>query len=109
MDNENMSEYLLRCPACATQLKLICEESSPVIVVCQGCGKAIVMHQNRLFTVPVPFMVELMRRHRVKVCGNIVATKISDEAQSKMSDQRLSELHKALEGSEDVIDVIRRF
>jgi len=109
MDKENMSEYLVKCPTCATQTKMACEESSPVIIVCQGCGKALVMHQNRLFTVPVPFMLELMRRHRVKVCGSVIATKISDEAQSLMSDRRLSDLHNALQGDEDVLDVIKRF
>lgn len=109
MGNESMSEYLLKCPTCATQTKMVCEESSPVIIVCQGCGRALVMHQNRLFTVPVPYMVSLMRKHQVKVCGNVVATKLSDEAQSKLGERKLSELHDALQGDIDVLDVIRRF
>lgn len=64
------------------------------------------MHQNRLFTVSVPFVVSLMRSHRTRVIGNIVATKISDEAQSMVEDKRLSDLHKALEGEKDVLDVL---
>jgi hypothetical protein len=109
MSNENMSEYLLKCPTCSTQTKMVCEESSPVIIVCQGCGRALIMHQNRLFTVPVPFMVSLMRKHRFKVCGNVVATKLSDEAQSMLGERKLSELHDALQGDIDVLDVIRKF
>ncbi len=64
------------------------------------------MHRNRLFTVSVPFVVSLMRSHRTRVIGNIVATKISDEAQSMVEDKRLSDLHKALEGEKDVLDVL---
>jgi len=107
-NDEEMSEYLLKCPTCSTQTKMVCEESSPVIIVCRGCGRVMVMHQNRLFTVPIPYMVALMRSHKVRVCGNIVATKISDEAQVMVEERRISELHKALEGKEDVLDVMKR-
>jgi hypothetical protein len=110
MANEDMGEYLLKCPTCATQTKVVCEEDvGPVIMVCQGCSRTLVMHQNRLFTVPVETMVEIMRRHRVRVCGNIVATKLSDEAQVMVDDRKISELHKALESNDDVLDVIRKF
>lgn len=110
MESENMGEYLLKCPTCGSQTKLLCREDvEPVVMVCQGCGRALIMHQNRLFTVPLMSMVNLMRDHRVKVCGNIVATKLSDEAQSMVEDRRLSELRHALEGNEDVLDIIRKF
>lgn len=107
MSNE-MGEYLLKCPTCSTQTKMVCEESSPVIMVCQGCGRVLVMHQNRLFTVPVPFMLELMRSHKTRVIGNIVATKISDEAQEMIDDRKIMELRNALEADVDVADVIKR-
>jgi len=108
MVNEDMSEYLLKCPTCSTQTKMICEESSPVIMVCQGCGRVLVMHQNRLFTVPVKFMLSLMRKHRTRVIGNIVATKISDEAERLMDDRKMQDLLNVLEDDQDVLDVIRR-
>jgi len=107
MDEENMSEYLVKCPTCATQTKIVCEEASPVIIVCQGCGRALVMHQNRLFTVPMSYMVGLMRSHKVRSCGNVVATKISDEAQSMVDDRSMERLHDILERNVDASDIIK--
>jgi hypothetical protein len=54
-------------------------------------------------------MLELMRRHKVKVCGNVIAAKLSEEAQTMIDEKKISELHKALQGDCDVLDVIRRF
>jgi hypothetical protein len=107
MNEQNLSEYLVKCPTCQTQTKMICEESSPVVVICEGCERALVMHENKLFTVPVRLMLDLMRVHRVRSCGNIVATKISDEAQSMLSDKKITGLHDLLQSDVDVLDIIR--
>jgi len=108
MDEEQeMSEYLVKCPTCQTQTKMVCEESSPVMVVCAGCERILVMHQNRLFTVPMSTMIKIMRQHRVRPCGNIVASKLSHEAKDIISDKKLSDLRDLLEQDVDVLDFLR--
>lgn len=107
MYDGEMSEYLVKCPTCQTQTKMVCEEASPVMVICAGCQRVLVMHQNRLFTVPVSAVTRLMRLHRVRPCGNITATKLSAEAKSLVNTRSMEELHDLLERDVDVLDIIR--
>jgi len=107
MNEVEMSEYLVKCPTCQTQTKMVCEEASPVMIICAGCGRVLVMHQNRLFTVPVSAVTELMRLHRVRPCGNITATKLSAEAKDIVSTRSMEELHHLLQRDIDVLDIIR--
>lgn len=107
MNDVEMSEYLVKCPTCQTQTKMVCEDSSPVMVVCAGCERVLVMHQNRLFTVPIDAVIRIMRLHKVRPCGNITATKLSDEAKGLLNHRSMEELHVLLQKDVDVLDIIR--
>lgn len=102
-----MSEYLVKCPTCQTQTKIVCEEASPVMIVCAGCHRVLIMHQNRLFTVPISAVTKIMRLHRVRPCGNITATKLSAEAKNFVNTESMEKLHDLLQKDVDVLDIIR--
>jgi len=107
MSEQEMSEYLVKCPTCQTQTKMVCEESSPVMIVCGGCDRVLVMHQNRLFTVPMSSVLNIMRQHKVRSCGNVIATKISHGAVDVINEKKMTDLHDLLEQEVDVLDFLR--
>jgi len=52
-------EYKIKCPDCGSVSTLVTEEATPVIYECPGCGKNVVMHGVRVYTVSREFMQKI--------------------------------------------------
>lgn len=101
-------EYHVRCPACNTESRIVTEEANPIIHLCMGCERGIVLHNNSIYTVGRDFLLHIMRRHKTKRCGNVVASHLSSTAKGLVTSRKIGELHDLLEKDIDVKDFLKR-
>jgi hypothetical protein len=103
-----IGEYYIKCPSCETQIKLVAEMVSPVMICCQGCGKAIVISNSIIFNIPFEFVSELISEYGMRSCGNVLGTQISPIAMELINPKKIDELHELLEQPLDVKDFIKK-
>lgn len=103
-----VAEYLIKCPRCHSETRLVAEESNPLIFCCRGCSRSIVVHNNAVFTVSEDYVLKLVRRYKAKACGRILASKVSEDAKKEITRDRIKELHNLLEDPMDVRDFIKK-
>jgi hypothetical protein len=101
-------EYRIKCPKCNSNLMIVTEAISPVIVPCQGCEDAIVILNNTVFTVSYKYIRELSDKYRVRMCGRVLGSQISNKAMKILTDNKINELHLLLEQPMDVNDFIKK-
>ena len=101
-------EYIVTCPRCKTETKIVGEQTNPIMYTCKGCDRAIVVEPSRVYTVSVGYMKKLISRHKSRACGQIVALRLSDKARKIVSSDRMEALHELLSEDMDVDDFVRR-
>jgi hypothetical protein len=104
----NIAEYLIKCPHCSTETRLVSEEANPIIFHCWGCERSIVIHNSTVYTVSEEYAKELVRHYKSKACGKIMATKVSENVQKNITGESIQELKKLLEMPMDVREFINR-
>lgn len=103
-----ISGYRITCPTCSSQVRVVTEMVSPVIVYCKGCERALVLGKNDIFTLPFEYINNLMKKHPVRCCGNVLDTRLSRAAKQLISTDKISKLHSLLEQKLDVKDFINK-
>lgn len=103
-----IGEYLIKCPNCLTEVKMISEMISPIIVYCNGCDRSMVLWNDSIFTLPFDFVSELISKHDIRACGNIISTEVSPIAKELINKNKISELHQLLAQPLDVKDFIKK-
>ena len=61
------------CPGCGTQIELTTDSSDILMLICEGCGKGLAMHDGRMFMVRASFLEELNRKYRTRYCGEVTS------------------------------------
>ena len=108
MEMHSISEYLVKCPMCMSEIRFVAEEANPIFMSCHGCERVIVIQGGVLYTVSEQFVQELLKEHSPCPCGRITGSEISARGQEYLSEQNLSRLHKLLEHPMDVRDFIEK-
>lgn len=103
-----IGEYLIKCPHCLTEIKMVSEMLSPIMVYCKGCDRTIVMHNNTIFTLPFEFVYNLVKTHKVRTCGNIMTTTISKNAKQVINKDKIEDLQQLLSQPLDVQDFLKK-
>lgn len=103
-----LSECRVTCPNCLTQVRVVSEMVSPVIVCCTGCERAVVIGSNVVFTLPFEYVNDLMKKHPIRYCGNILGSQVSNAAKQLISTDKINKLHSLLEQKLDVKDFINK-
>jgi hypothetical protein len=103
-----IGEYIVRCPNCLTEVRLVAEMVSPIMIYCQGCERTVILSNNIIFTLPFEYVTELTEKHGVRHCGNVLSTQVSRVARQLINKNKISELHNLLEQRLDVQDFIRK-
>lgn len=103
-----VGEYLIQCPCCRSETKLVAEMRSPIMVYCPGCNRSIVINGSIIFTVPFEFIYSLYKKYKIRVCGKVLASQISKKAKSLISMNEINNLHDLLEERLDVNDFLRK-
>lgn len=103
-----IGEYLIRCPNCLTEVKVVAEMVSPVIIYCSGCNRAMVMGNNVIFTVPFEYVSELSEMYKIRHCGNVLSTQVSPIAKQLINEDKIHELKDLLAQGLDVQDFINK-
>jgi hypothetical protein len=101
-------EILIKCPHCDSAIRLIVQEASPIILSCEGCGKGIVVHGDKLFNVDSLFIKKLLKKHKTVPCGQLLNVDISEAAKSMLTDSKIKELQEVLKENTDVSDFIKK-
>lgn len=104
----NVAEYLVKCPVCRSEIRLVAEESNPIVFSCYGCNRSVVLHNNRVFTVDRSYFKKLLARYPSKACGRILCSKVSEEAGRLITEDKIEVLHNLLEGSRDVKEFLTK-
>lgn len=103
-----IGEYQLKCPNCSTEVKVVAEMVSPVIIYCHGCSRSMILSNNVIFTVPFEFIAELASKHNIRSCGNVLGTAISPVAKNMINLEKIDQLHHMLEQPLDVTDFLKK-
>lgn len=103
----NVSQYLIKCPHCQSETQLIAEESNPIIFLCRGCSRSVVVHNNTVFTVSEGFVKKLTKKYRSVACGRILASRVSEDIGEPITTDKIQALHEILEKPMDVKDIIK--
>jgi len=103
-----ISEYLIKCPVCHSETRLVAEESNPIIFYCHGCNRNVVIHNNIVFTVSEEYLKKLICRYKSKACGRVLVAMVSESAQDLITKDKINELHDLLEKPMDVRDFIKK-
>lgn len=103
-----IGEYIVKCPNCATEVRLVAEMISPVMIYCEGCERALVLSNNIIFTLPFEYVKSLTDQYRIRYCGNVLSTQVSRSAKQLINKDKISELHNLLEQRLDVKDFIKK-
>ncbi len=108
MNYVSVAEYIVRCPICSTEIRFLAHEANPMIIHCAGCSRNVVLQNNALYTVSEEYVRKLIRRFKSKACGKIVGARISQEAQSLITTDKIKQLHSMLEDSGDVVEFLKK-
>lgn len=103
-----IGEYIIKCPNCLTEVHIVAEMISPVMVYCGGCERALILSNNVIFTLPFEFVSELSKNHPVRHCGNVLHTQVSRKAKQLISSEKINQLHDLLSERLDVKDFINK-
>lgn len=103
-----IGEYIIVCPNCHTEVRLLAEMVSPVILYCNGCGRSVVLCENVIFTLPFEYIEELAGKHPIRFCGDIISTQISEVAEELINSDKIEELQNLLSQRLDVQDFINK-
>jgi len=101
-------ELLIRCPFCKTETRLIAEESGLVIFSCRGCTKGVVLQGNAVYNVSDNCVKKIVRRHKIRQCGQVIGSKLSNRSKELLTLDKINELHDLLKVREDVQDFIKK-
>lgn len=101
-----IGEYIVKCPNCSTDIRLVAEMVSPVMIYCGGCDRTVILSNDIIFTLPFEFVSKLVEKHRIRHCGNVLSTQVSKVAEQLISHNKISELHSLLAQKLDVRDFI---
>ena len=101
-------EYHIKCPNCGSETKFVSKEVSPIMLQCAGCNRSIVVQGNNLYTVSKDYMSRILFNHKFRVCGQVVASKVSGQVKGKSADERLKALHELLEQNIDVAEFLKK-
>lgn len=107
-----MMEIMVVCPSCRTEINVGIEDVGLFIIHCLGCDNKIVIHEGAVYTVTEKFMKELMEEFDFKVCGGVLAEKLSAQAskryESKKYDKMNEELNDLLSKDMDVSEFLKK-
>jgi hypothetical protein len=103
-----IGEYVVKCPNCLTEVRLVAEMVSPIMVYCPGCGRTVVLSHNAVYTLSHEFVMKLSQQQGVRLCGNVLSTQVSSTAKQLISDDKIKELHELLGQKLDVKDFIKK-
>jgi len=99
-------EFLIKCPVCNSETKVIAYESNPLIFECGGCRKNVVMQGTNLYTVSNECVSKITKSHKTLPCGQVVSTKLSEEAKNVITKEKVDFIKAALYSSNDVNDFL---
>lgn len=99
-------ELIVKCPHCSTDTRIVSRLGGPVIVHCEGCSKCVVLHDNLVYTVSSGFVQKIMHKYKVKPCGKILGSELSEQARDMITDEKIKDLRKLLAEPMDVKDFI---
>ena len=103
-----IGEYVVKCPNCSTEVRLVAEMVSPIMVFCHGCERTVIMNNNTTFTLPHEYVVELCNKHGIRYCGNVLSTQVSNTAKQLINGDKIQKLHRLLSQNIDVQDFINK-
>jgi hypothetical protein len=103
-----IGEYIVTCPNCSTEVRLVAEVVTPIMFYCHGCDRTLVLTHDSMFTLPFEFVKELTEKHGVRLCGNVLSTQLSKAAKQLINKDKISELHNLLDQKLDVQDFIKK-
>ena len=103
-----IGEYVVKCPNCSTEVRLVAEMISPVMVYCNGCERALVIGNNLIYTLPFEYVRALVKKHPIRHCGNVLSTQVSNTAKQLISSEKINQLHYLLGQKLDVKDFINK-
>lgn len=101
-------EYLIKCPNCLSETRLLAEESNPLIFHCHGCERGVVVHGNVVYTVSQDFLEGLLNRFRSKPCGRLIAARLSEDSEQLITKRRIEQMQNLLDQSKDVSEFIKK-
>jgi hypothetical protein len=87
---------------------MISELVFPIVVYCNGCERSMVLWYDSIFTLPFEFVSELIEKHNIRACGNIISTNMSPVAKELINKNKINELHHLLSQPLDVQDFIKK-
>lgn len=99
-------QYKIKCPYCDTEISVVAEESNPIIFPCKGCGNHIVIEGNIVYNVPSNTVHRVMKRVKVKQCGQVVKSKLNPKHIITQKD--IDDLHTILEQNGTVEEFLKR-
>jgi len=103
-----IGEYVIKCPNCSTEVRLVAEMVSPIMIYCQGCERTMILSNNIIFTLPFEYVSELTKNHGTRSCGNVLSTQVSKVAKQLINGEKITELRNLLEQRLDVQDFIKK-
>lgn len=103
-----IGEYIVKCPNCLTEVRIVAEMISPIMVYCEGCERALVLSNSVLFTLPFESVMDLIKIHPIRHCGNVLQTQVSRKAKQLISSEKINQLHDLLSERLDVKDFLNK-
>jgi len=103
-----ISEYLIKCPNCLSETRLVAEESNPLIFHCHGCERSVVVQGNVVYTVSQDFLEGLINRFRSKPCGRVISARLSESSEELITNRKIHQMQNLLEQSKDVSEFIKK-
>jgi len=103
-----IGEYIIKCPNCSTEVRLVAEMVSPIMIYCLGCERTMILSNNIIFTLPFEYVSNLTKNHGIRHCGNVLSTQVSKVAKQLINGEKISELRNLLEQRLDVQDFIKK-
>lgn len=101
-------ELAIKCPVCGTVTTIVAQESNPLIFMCTGCSKSVIMQGNTLYTVSSSYINTILKKFRHISCGQVVSVVVSDEAKELITEEKINNLHDLLQKKVDVSDIINK-
>jgi len=99
-------QYKIQCPYCDTEISLVAEESNPIIFPCKGCSNHIVIEGNIVYNVPSNVAQRVMKRVKVKQCGQVVKSKLNPK--HVITQKEIDDLHEMLENNSTIEDFLKQ-
>jgi hypothetical protein len=103
-----MVEYLIVCPECGTEVNLVVKDKKLVICHCLGCDNKIVMYEGILQAVSSKFLESMIQRFDFKVCGKVLAAKLSAKGSRNYENKKYDHLSELLSEDMDVSDFLKK-